>query len=347
MKFTICFLGVFLALSASVFAGGNREAEEARETAAAGGAEEAYYPIAIEHALGTTVISEKPERIAAVSWANHEVPLALGVVPVGFASVSWGDEDGDGLHSWVSERLDELGAEVPVLFDEGDGIDFEAVAATNPDVILAAYSGLSQEDYDLLSEIAPVAAYPEAAWATNWRDTIMMNSIAMGLASEGEELIRRMEAKIKTTVAAYPQIVGRGAMFINHIDATDLSTVNFYAASDQRVQFLEDLGMVTPRSVREASREGAFSGSVSAERIDQFDDVDIIITYEGQEVIDAMNADPLISRMPAVKAGAVVAFQNNGLGTSPNPLPLGVLSWVLEAYVATLAEAVDKLSAVN
>lgn len=67
----------------------------------------------------------------------------------------------------MSERLDELGAEVPVLFDEGDGIEFEAVAATNPDVILAAFSGLSQEDYDLLSEIAPVVAYPEAAWATN------------------------------------------------------------------------------------------------------------------------------------------------------------------------------------
>ena len=93
-------------------------------------------------------------------WANHEVPLALGVVPVGMAEANFGDDDGDGVLPWVEEKLDELGAETPVLFDETDGIDFEAVADTEPDVILAAYSGLTQEDYDTLSEIAPVVAYP-------------------------------------------------------------------------------------------------------------------------------------------------------------------------------------------
>jgi iron complex transport system substrate-binding protein len=41
-----------------------------------------------------------------------------------------GDEDGDGVLPWVSERLNELGAQTPVLFDEGDGVDFEAGAAT-------------------------------------------------------------------------------------------------------------------------------------------------------------------------------------------------------------------------
>ena len=47
-----------------------------------------------------------------------------------------------------------------MLFDETDGIDFEAVADTDPDVILAAYSGLTQEDYDTLSEIAPSSPTP-------------------------------------------------------------------------------------------------------------------------------------------------------------------------------------------
>lgn len=119
-----------------------------------------FETITIEHALGTTVINEKPERIATVNWANQEVPLALGVVPVGMAAANFGDDDGDGLLPWVDERLQELGGEPPVLFDETDGVDFEAVANTNPDVILAAYSGLTQEDYDTLSEIAPVVAFP-------------------------------------------------------------------------------------------------------------------------------------------------------------------------------------------
>ena len=61
------------------------------------------------------------------------------------------------------------GSQFDALFDEGDGIDFEAVAASQPDVILAAYSGLSQADYTTLSQIAPVVAYPEGPWATDWR----------------------------------------------------------------------------------------------------------------------------------------------------------------------------------
>ena len=72
---------------------------------------EQTYPIVIEHALGTTVIERKPERIAAVSWANHEVPLALGVVPVGFARANFGDDDDDGLLPWVAEKLAELGGQ--------------------------------------------------------------------------------------------------------------------------------------------------------------------------------------------------------------------------------------------
>ncbi len=300
------------------------------------------YPIVIEHALGTTVIPEKPERIATVNWANHEVPLALGVVPVGFAAANFGDDDGDGLLPWVSERLAELGADVPVLFDEGDGIDFEAVAATQPDVILAAYSGLSQQDYDLLSEIAPVVAYPNAPWATDWRDMIRLNSAGMGMAAEGEALIAEIEQEIADVVAEYPQLEGREAMFVTHLDTTDLSVVRFYTANDTRVKFLQDLGFAMPQSVLDASEDGQFSGEVSAERIDTFDDVELIVTYGGQELIDALKADPLTSKMPAVANDAIVTLSNDPLGTAANPTPLAI-SWVLRDYVEMLAAAVDKL----
>ncbi len=54
------------------------------------------------------------------------------------AAANFGDDNDDGVLPWVEEKLDELKAETPVLFDETDGIDFEAVADTKPDVILAA-----------------------------------------------------------------------------------------------------------------------------------------------------------------------------------------------------------------
>ena len=318
--------------------GSSADSEESTDAAAPGGS--GSFPVVIEHALGTTTIEEAPERVATVAWANHEVPLALGVVPVGMAAATFGDDDGNGMLPWVEERLEELDAEPPVLFDETDGIDFEAVADTEPDVILAAYSGLTQEDYDTLSEIAPVVAYPDEAWATSWRDTIRFNSMGMGMEAEGDALVDELDAEIAEATAAHPELEGTKTMFLTHVDPTDLSTVNFYTAADTRAAFFEDLGLATPAAVTEASASGKYSGSISAEQLDQFDDVELIVTYGDQELVDTLKSDPLLSQMPAVKNDAIVFLDGSGpMGTAANPTPLAI-SWVLDDYVAQLAEAV-------
>ncbi|OOB91062.1 iron-siderophore ABC transporter substrate-binding protein [Rathayibacter sp. VKM Ac-2630] len=315
-------------------------------SSAATGSEDAasgdFTPITIEHALGTTTIESQPERVATVNWANHEVPLALGVVPVGMAAANFGDDDGDGLLPWVSAKLEELGGETPVLFDETDGIDFEAVADTQPDVILAAYSGLTQEDYDTLSEIAPVVAYPETAWGTSWRDTITFNSEAMGMAAEGEELVTELEGEIQEAAAAYPQLEGTSAMFLTHVDPTDLSQVSFYTTHDTRPAFFADLGLATPGSIETASATtDAFSLTQSAEQADAFDDVDVIVTYGDDELVNTLKADPLLSQIPAVANDAIVRLPSTPLGTAANPTPLSI-SYVLDDYLGLLAEAADK-----
>lgn len=305
------------------------------------------FPMTVKHALGTTTIPSKPKRVATVNWANHEVPLALGVVPVGMAAADFGDDDGDGVLPWVEERLDELHAKTPVLFDETDGIDFEAVADTKPDVILAAYSGLTKQDYETLSEIAPVVAYPDAAWATPWREIIRMNSKPLGLADEGEKLITDLEGDIDRTVAKYPQLKGKSAMFMTHVDPNDVSEVGFYTAHDTRTLFFEDLGLKIPDSIAKASKgTDKFALTRSAEQIDTFNDVDIVTGYgdEKGELLKTLQKDPLLSKMPAVENGSTYLLpgSNSPLATAANPTPLSI-SWVLDDYVAALAKAADKV----
>ncbi len=302
------------------------------------------YPITIEHALGTTVIPEKPTRVATVNWANHEVPLSLGVVPVGMAAANFADEDGDGLLPWDKDKLEELGAETPVLFDESDGIDFEAVADTDPDVILAAYSGLTQEDYDTLSKIAPTVAFPDSPWTTSWRDMIRLNSEAMGMAAEGDALTAQLEGLINDAAAAHPVLADTSVMFLTHVDVSDLSTVKFYTPADTRVQFFSDLGMQTPASIAAYTPDPAnpFAGSISAENADTFDDVDVIVTYGDQAMIDTLKADPLLGLMPAIKNDAVVLLDGSSANaTAANPTPLQ-LPYLLDWYVNQLVTAADK-----
>lgn len=299
------------------------------------------FPITIQHAFGSTTIKDKPKRVATVAWANHEVPLALGVVPVGFAAANFGDDDDDGLLPWVAARLDELDVKTPVLFDEGDGIDFEAVASTQPDIILAAYSGLSLSDYNTLSLIAPVIAYPNTPWSTDWREMIRINSTALGMLDEGESLITDIENDIRQRVAQYPELINKSAMFITHLDPTDLSVIRFYSANDTRVSFFDDLGLHSPDSVKKMSTHGKYSGESSIEKIDDFNDVDIFVTYGNKQLLTPLTSNPLLSKMRAIKNGAVVLLGNSQIATAANPTPLSI-SWMLDNYLEALAEAARK-----
>ncbi|QFG69851.1 iron-siderophore ABC transporter substrate-binding protein [Ornithinimicrobium pratense] len=302
------------------------------------------FPVTVQHAFGETTIEQAPERVATVAWANHEVPLALGIVPVGMGKATWGDDDGDGILPWVEDKLAELGAEPPVLFDETDGIDFEAVADTSPDVILAAYSGLTQEQYDTLSKIAPVVAYPDLAWGTTMTEMIELNSQALGLAQEGEQLIADLDATIADAVAQYPQLEGQVAVF-TYLDPNDLSQIDFYTTSDPRAGYLETLGLQAPAVVAEASAASdSFYETVSAESSDSFADVDLFVTYGATDgsVVELVQSDPLLSKIPAVANGAIVVLQDNTpLAASANPSPLAI-AWGLEDYLALLAQAVDQ-----
>ena len=144
------------------------------------------YPIVIQHAFGETIIESKPERVAAIAWGNQDLPLALGVVPVGVSQANYGVLDGSGLLPWTLAKFKELGEEEPIIFNDTDGLNYEAISDVQPDVILAAYSGITQEEYDLLSQIAPVVAYPEFPWQTYWREQITVNATGMGMQSEGK-----------------------------------------------------------------------------------------------------------------------------------------------------------------
>ncbi|MBJ7538957.1 iron-siderophore ABC transporter substrate-binding protein [Marinomonas transparens] len=303
--------------------------------------ENSPFPIRIEHAFGSSVITQKPKRVATVAWANHEVPLALGIVPVGFAAANFGDDDGDGVLPWVADRLKALNADTPILFDEGDGIDFEAVAATQPDVILAAYSGLSRSDYETLSMIAPVVAFPDKPWSTNWRSMIRINSAGLGMMAEGEALITKIETQIAERVAQYPELKDKSAMFITHLDPTDLSVIHFYSTNDARVSFFDDLGLHSPPSVKKVSQNGQFSGESSIEKIDEFNDVDIFVTYGNKALLTPLTENPLMSKMRAIKHGAIVMLSNGPLATAANPTPLSI-SWVLDDYLEALAKAARK-----
>jgi iron complex transport system substrate-binding protein len=257
------------------------------------------------------------------------------------SKATWGDDDGDGVLPWVEDALEDLGAETPVLFDETDGIDFEAVADTAPDVILAAYSGLTQEEYDTLSKIAPVIAYPDVAWGTSYEDMIRLNSAAIGLADEGDQLIEDLHAEVETALAAYPELADSKLLF-SYIDPADFSQIGFYTSLDTRPGFLTGLGLPSPAVVEEESAgSDEFYLQISSEEADRFADVDVFVTYgdAGGDIVEQLQADPLLSQIPAIANGQIAILESSTpLAASANPSPLSI-GWGIDEYFALLASA--------
>ena len=300
---------------------------------------EDVYPKTVSHALGDTVLEARPERIAAIGWGNLDVPLALGVAPVGVSKTTYGSADANGLFYWTNEAFAKLGVDEPNVFDDTDGLDFEAINNAEPDVILAVYSGITAEDYEQLSEIAPTVGYTKEAWATTWQDMTRDNAAALGLEAEADALVDEISALIAEKAAGYPEIQGLTAAYC-YFDVSNLSSFFVYMPKDPRAAYLIDLGLTLPENIRALDDGSFFFMTVSSENIDVLNDLDLIVAWGDASTLDVFQADPLLSQIPAVQRGSVVFLDTVStlISASCTPTPLSIPA-TIDEYLALIAEA--------
>ncbi|MBW3091549.1 iron-siderophore ABC transporter substrate-binding protein [Bifidobacterium sp. 82T10] len=306
---------------------------------------DAAFPVTIKHALGETTIDSQPKRVAAVGWGADDALIALGVIPVTMQKNTYG-KTVDGFLSWTKQALDDKGvskADMPQLHDESDDIDAEAIASTEPDLILGPYSGITEDQYKTLSKIAPTVPYIKTAWSEPWRDEIKVVAEAIGKKDAGDKLIADLEQTIADESAKYPAIKGKTAAVL-YMDASKLSSFSIYNTLDTRAQFLNDLGFDTPDSVKKISENAtSFYQDVSAENADQYADIDVIVTYGTPDLLAALQKDPLLSKIPAVKRGSVVVINDDTvLANALNPTALSIPATTAD-YMKMLGEAAAKV----
>ena len=191
-----------------------------------------------------------------------------------------------------------------------------------------------------------MVAYPRVAWGTTWQETITLNGTALGLQTEAEALVDDLEGQIAAAVTGYPNLgSGQGAGFF-FFDLTDLSSIGFYALIDPRTLFLsEQAGFSVPQVVTDAGAD-EFYLQMSAEAVDSLSDLDVIVTYGTGEELATLQADPLLSRIPAVANGAIVFLDETTdpvTASSANPSPLGI-PYMIDNYLPLLDEAAGTAS---
>jgi iron complex transport system substrate-binding protein len=294
------------------------------------------FPVTIKHAYGETTISAKPQRIATWGWANQDAVIALGEVPVGIPYFGYGGDD-NGALIWTKEAVAALGAEFPtILPDTGREPPIEAIAALQPDLIVAAYSGISEDQYKALSGIAPVVAFPETPWDTSWQDTITLTGEAMGKKAEAEALVTELEQFIVDETARYPEL--SGATFAAFTEWN--GEINVYGNLDSRVQLLVDAGLVSAPSVAELAKGEDLYFMLSFENFEQLT-ADALVTYfDTAEAEAAFTGNAVLSLHPQAQAGAIARVVGPELINSVSPPSALSLKWGYPQYIKLIADAV-------
>lgn len=302
-------------------------------------APESFAPVTIEHAFGSTEIEERPTRVVTIGWGSTDAMLALGVVPVGIEKQEYGGNE-DGVLPWVAEKLDELDAETPTLLPSANSADpaYEQILALEPDLVLAPYSGITEEQYGKLAKIADTVVYPETPWSTTMTEIVTTTGRALGLADEADDVLADIDAAVADAAAEHPEFAGQTIATL----ASGSNELYTYTQADPREQVLRDLGFETAQSVldfSETAEDGAFFVAFSFEQADQLIS-DVLVTYSGSEdEFAALEKNPGYQSMPQVEAGTVanVVGESKVAAVSP-PTALSV-TWGLPDLVDLLAEA--------
>jgi iron complex transport system substrate-binding protein len=292
------------------------------------------YPVTIEHKYGETTVERFPERIVVVGLLEQDALLALDVVPV--ATTEWFGDHPGAIWPWAADELAELGAEPPVVLGGSSEINFESIVAQDPDLILALYSGVTEQDYQLLSAIAPTIAQPAAYidYGIPWEELTRTVGRVVGKAAEADALVDDVEARFATARDEHPEFIGATS-----VAATPYEGVWVYGPEDVRGRFLTDLGFELPADL--AAVTGAeFGGDLSEEHLDLLD-VDVIVWLDAATLVDEAPGTYTSLRVHQEGREVFVDSFNSTLGGATSFVTVLSLPYLLDGLTPMLATAID------
>lgn len=286
------------------------------------GGDAAAFPVTIEHEFGETTIEAEPTRVVTAGFNEQDDVLALGVVPVGARDyLDYDEED----RPWAADLL----VDGPPEQVGGMELDYELIAALEPDLIVATYAFIDADGYELLSAIAPTISQPAGydPGGIPWEEQTRIIGEALGRSDLAEERIAEVETLFADARDAHPQFEG-ATLAVDFVLAPDQHYV--LPEQDRRFRFFEDLGFSAPET----------TGELSLEQLELLDQ-DVLIV--GGAARGDFDDEPLLAGLDVVVDGRTVYL--GGFDTD-HAAALGFgsvlsLPYALEQLVPPLADAAD------
>src|SRR6478735_3585864 len=289
------------------------------------------FPATVPHKYGETVVPEEPKRVVSVGVTEQDVLLQLGVVPVGVTE--WYGDQPDATWPWAHDLLD--GAQ-PEVLHTSDGLEFEKIAALEPDLIVGTNAGLSEKDYDLLSGIAPTITSVEGSseYFSPWPEQTLQIARALGREADGRAIVDEVADQYAAVAEAHPEWADLTATFSQGGPYDGLLYVYPPGLS---TDFLTDLGFTITTGVEEYAPKGS-QAEISAENVGLIDADVIVFATESAEQLDELQAFGTVSSLSAVAENRAVYTDDILAGAIYFDTPLAH-EYTLERLVPMLERA--------
>ncbi|WP_432542938.1 ABC transporter substrate-binding protein [Kineococcus sp. SYSU DK002] len=284
------------------------------------------FPVTIEHKLGSTTIEAAPTKVVTVGYNEQDFVLALGVTPVG-TRTPLGDYDST-KRPWAVDLLPAGG--IPSVGQAE--LNFEAIAAQGPDLVVGAYSYMTQDDYDKLTAIAPTVADVVPAGqdasttaAASWQEELAAIGRALGKEDEASSLTDDVEAEFTAAADANPGFKGKVVSVV-------LYNQGYYAldATDPRGAFFLQFGFDA----------NPVSGSLSEEQVVQLDTDVLVVLGLGKAEFAQNAAAAQLKVVTENRTVYVPSFGSDFAGALGFSSPLS-LPFAIDAAVPSLVTATD------
>lgn len=288
-------------------------------------------PVVIEHRFGETEIDNVPERIVSLDVQWTDVLLAMGVEPVAAIGDFYGTDDGR-----LDWQMDAISADV--MLDGSNGLPMEAIAAAEPDLIVGSWPIEDNQQYELLSEIAPTIASLDADREV---DTWQSLTTAAGTFLRNDEaaaaVIARVDALLDETRQELPGLEGKTFALSQYVVGDAVYVVA--DPEDGSSVLFEDLGMTMAPSVLELADGSAARPSLSPEQIEVLDADFLAFLVNGGDESNLTDL-PGWDMLPSVQDDAAALLDYDSVVGLNTPSPLSI-PYSLEAMRPALEAAAD------
>ncbi|GII91632.1 ABC transporter substrate-binding protein [Sinosporangium siamense] len=299
-------LGVAAMLALSACGGGETAAAPAGDGGDKGGAAATRE---VTHTLGTTKVPADPKRVVVLGDQTLDFAVAAGIKPVGISST----RGLSGPNPYIADQV----AGVPVVGNLRE-INYEAVAKTEPDMIVAVGWLLDDASYKQLSGIAPtVTTGDPKAEIERWREDIVESGRVFGKPDVATRLVGEIEDKIKKTKEVLGDVKDEKVVLIRWADSGPTPMLRGMQAG----QLLSELGYSWPSIVDKEA--GGHGPALSLERLDEIDVDHIFVSTlnpAADKSLEEAKTQPAWTSLKAVKENRVKTVRNDLWNNSPGPL---------------------------